>query len=69
MDVKKTQKRGLEFIVDKLTNSLENVITGDSFRTEVSVLTKADLKSVSKSNGWLLTGEQNLIYLQGMCTN
>ena len=51
--MKKTQKRGLEFIVDKLTNSLENVITGDSFRTEVSVLTKADLKSVSKSNGWL----------------
>lgn len=53
MKVKKTHHTGLEFIVDKLTNSLENVITGDSFRTEVSVLTKGDLKSVSKSNGWL----------------
>lgn len=53
MNVKKAQNTGLEFIIDKLTNSLENVITGDSFRTEVSVLTNADLKSVSKSNGWL----------------
>lgn len=51
--MKKAQNTGLEFIVDKLTNSLENVITGDSFRTEVSVLTKSDLKSVAKSNGWL----------------
>lgn len=51
--MKKAQNTGLEFIIDKLTNSLENVITGDSFRTEVSVLTNADLKSVSKSNGWL----------------
>ncbi|MBK9732626.1 MAG: hypothetical protein IPO83_15335 [Chitinophagaceae bacterium] len=51
--MKKAKFIGLEFIVDKLTNSLENVITGDSFRTEVSVLTSGDLKSVSKSNGWL----------------
>lgn len=44
---------GLDFIVDKLTNSIENIVTGDSFATDVSLLTNADLKSVSKTNGWL----------------
>lgn len=43
---------GLDFIVDKLTNSIENVITGDSFKTEISILTKTDLKSTTKKNGW-----------------
>jgi hypothetical protein len=44
---------GLDFIVDKLTNSVENIITGDSFATDISLLTKSDLKTVSKANGWL----------------
>lgn len=43
---------GLDFIVDNLTNSIENVVTGDSFATEISILTIADLKSVAKKNGW-----------------
>jgi hypothetical protein len=51
--VKKAKKIGLDFEVDKLTNSIENVITGDSFATEVSILTKSELKLVSKKNGWL----------------
>lgn len=42
----------MDFYVDKLTNSIENVVTGDSFSTEVSVVTKNDLKLVSKKNGW-----------------
>ena len=44
---------GLDFIIDKLTNSIENVITGDSFSTDISILTNNDLKTVSKKNGWL----------------
>jgi hypothetical protein len=44
---------GLDFEIDKLTNSIENVVTGDSFATEVSVLLKEELKNVSKSKGWL----------------
>jgi hypothetical protein len=44
---------GLDFIIDKLTNSIENVITGDSFQTEISILQNSDLKSVTKKNGWL----------------
>lgn len=43
----------LDFIVDKLTNSIENVVTGDSFVTDISVLTRSDLKTVSKKNGWV----------------
>ncbi len=41
-----------DFIIDKLTNSIVNTISGDSFRTEISILTKSDLKTVLKKNGW-----------------
>ena len=44
--------KGLDFMVDKLTNSIENVVTGDSFQTEISVLTKTDLKVITKIKGW-----------------
>ena len=42
----------LDFVVDRLTNSIQNTISGDSFTTEVLRLTKADLKQVTKKNGW-----------------
>lgn len=42
-----------DFIVDKLTNSIENTITGDSFATEVSVLSSVDLINITKKNNWL----------------
>ena len=50
---------GLDFIIDKLTNSIENVITGDSFATEISVLTRNDLKSINKVNEGYSIGETN----------
>lgn len=50
--MKKRQKIALDFIVDRLTNSIQNTISGDSFQTEVSRLVKADLKQVTKKNGW-----------------
>jgi hypothetical protein len=43
----------LDFEVGKLTDSILNTISGDSFRTEISLLTKQDLKSITKSKGWL----------------
>ena len=49
----KEEEIGLDFVIDKLTNSIENVITGDSFQTEISILQYGDLKSVTKKNGWL----------------
>ena len=48
------QKENIEqdFIIHKLTNSIENTISDDSFLTEVSVLTKTALKTVLIKNGW-----------------
>lgn len=43
----------LDFEIDKLTDSILNTISGDSFQTEVSLLTKSDLKTITKSKGWL----------------
>jgi hypothetical protein len=42
--VKYKKEIGLDFIVDKLTNSIENVVTGDSFPTDISILTEQDFK-------------------------
>ena len=41
-----------DFIIDKLTDSILNTISGDSFQTEVSRMTSVDLKNVTKKNGW-----------------
>ena len=51
--MKRKRESGLDFIVDQLTNSIENIITGDSFPTEVAVATPGDLKAITKRNGWL----------------
>lgn len=50
--MKKQAKIALDFELDKLTNSIQNAISGDSFPTDLSRLTKADLKQVTKKNGW-----------------
>ena len=49
---------GLDFIIDKLTNSIENLISGDSFATEISLLTTADLKSIIKKANWLFNWKE-----------
>ncbi|SDD38179.1 hypothetical protein [Williamwhitmania taraxaci] len=51
--MRKKAEIGLDFIVDKLTNSIENVVSGDSFPTEISIVTKADLKNTTNKNGWV----------------
>jgi hypothetical protein len=43
----------IDIEIDKLTNSIENVLTGDCFATEVSLLTPTDMKNISKKMGWL----------------
>lgn len=48
----KSKKIGLAFEVDKLTNSIENVVTGDSFPTDITLINAADLKTVTNKNGW-----------------
>lgn len=49
----KKKNIGLDFVIDKLTNSIENIVTGDSFPTEISVVTREDLKLTTKKNGWI----------------
>jgi hypothetical protein len=51
--MRKRKEIGLDFNIDKLTNSIVNVVTGDSFPTEISILSTSDLRIVSKKNGWL----------------
>ncbi len=50
--MKKREEIGLFFEIDKLTNSLENVKSGDSFPTEISLLTKIEVSRLTKKNGW-----------------
>jgi hypothetical protein len=42
----------LDFIIDRLTNSIQNTISGDSFQTEVLRLTNKDVKHINKTKGW-----------------
>ena len=56
--MKKTTKYHNDFVIDRLTNSIVNVTSGDSFLTEVSLLTSADLRQVNKRNKWLFNWKQ-----------
>lgn len=47
--------------IDKLTNSIENRITGDSFDTQVLELKKSDLSKIKKVG--ILIGNLNLTTL------
>lgn len=50
--MKNSKPIGLDFIVDKLTNSIENILTGDVFPTNITLLMQTELKPVTKRNGW-----------------
>lgn len=50
--MEKPKKKGLDFEVDKLTNSIENIVTGDSFATDITIISISDLKTVIKKNDW-----------------
>ena len=42
----------IDIEIDKLTNSIENAFSGDSFDTDLLTISKEDLRSVKKGNGW-----------------
>ena len=60
LSVKKAERYHNDFLIDRLTNSITNCISGDSFPTEVSLLSKIDLKQVSKAKGWLFDWKKEL---------
>ena len=50
----------LGFKIDRLTNSILNVVSGDSFDTVVTPLSFTDLKQTTKKNGWLFNWKVEL---------
>ena len=50
--MKRQTKYHLGIEIDKLTNSILNTISGDSFPTDVHPVTTADLKNTTIKNGW-----------------
>ena len=50
--MKKNKNILLDFEIDKLTNSVQNTISGDSFQTDVSRFTKTDAQQLAGTKGW-----------------
>lgn len=50
--MKESKITALDFEIDALTNSIQNIVSGDSFETVVLNLEHKDLKQVTKKNGW-----------------
>lgn len=48
------------FKIDKLTNSIENAITGDRFHTEIAKISQKEIRTVTKANGWQFNWKQEL---------
>lgn len=42
----------IDIEIDRLTNSIVNTISGDSFPTEIFPVTPTDLKGITKKSGW-----------------
>lgn len=58
--VKKQKTTALDFVIDRLTNSIQNTISGDSFQTEVSLFTNADTKLITRKSGWQFNWKNEL---------
>jgi hypothetical protein len=58
--VKQRPTRQLNLEIDKLTNSIENSLTGELFNTEITRLRKEDLKSIKKPE-WVFNWKLELL--------
>ena len=54
------ENQGIDIVIDELTNSIKNVISGDSFQTEVSLIVKSDFKTITKKSGWQFDWKEEL---------
>ncbi|MCX8473203.1 MAG: hypothetical protein ORN85_06095 [Sediminibacterium sp.] len=59
--MKMTKEIQLDFEIDKLTNSIQNTVSRDSFQTEMSTFTHKDLKQPTQKNGWQFNWKQELL--------
>ncbi len=57
MSLRSKYQVGIE--IDKLTNSIVNTISGDSFPTDVIPLSAADLNNITKKRDGFLTGKMS----------
>jgi len=57
--VKKNRQTALDFIIDKLTNSIENVVSGELFDTVIANLTSSDRKQIKKTE-WTFNWQTEL---------
>ena len=48
------------FRIDKLTESIESVSTGESLETNISLVLLSDLKQITKKKGWLFNWKTEL---------
>jgi hypothetical protein len=57
--VKKVNKILVDIEIDKLTNSIENIVSGDIFDTDIFQLFSKDSKQISKT-GWQFNWQEQL---------
>ncbi len=62
MSKKQDIESGIDIEIDELTNSIKNIVTGDSFATEVMRINKNDLKKITKKEGWQFDWKLELKY-------
>jgi hypothetical protein len=51
-------KNSLAFIIDKLTESIEQTKTGKKFKTDVFPVSRAEIKTILKKEGWLFNWKE-----------
>lgn len=51
--MKRREHIGIDVEIDKLTNSIENAVTGDSFLTDILRISPQNLKTITQKNGWV----------------
>ncbi|SFP54470.1 hypothetical protein [Parafilimonas terrae] len=51
------------FVIDKITESIEGAANGHSYETEVLSVTSKDLKTVLKKSGWRFNWKTEFKYL------
>jgi hypothetical protein len=67
--VRKTKINYLDFEIDRITRSIENVVTGDSFPTDVSHLVNGALRKYQRKMVGFLIGKVNSMLLVGKFIN
>lgn len=61
---KKKSESGSNFIIDNLTNSIENSSSGENFETVLFPRQAAELKFITKKNGWRFDWKSEFIIPQ-----